>query len=183
MEIVGPRDKKNKENSGPFPIEGEYKKERDANELVVFESAQATPLFIVFTDPDIKPNIIQKDLQNQNGTDLNFFEIKGFFLFLFSFTNIIEILKIINKKQKGKGKEIDGDESELRKIIEEERKKSQEIIEEERKKYEEEIKRLKDKYEGGKKEKEKEKEKEKDKDKDKEKEKKRSSFFFKKSKE
>ena len=78
-QIVGPRDKKNQENTGPFPIETEYDKERDANELVVFESAQATPLFIVFTDPDMKQNtpLDQKQQQNPTRNEINFFDVKG----------------------------------------------------------------------------------------------------------
>ena len=51
--LVGPRDKKNQENTGPFPIQGTFDAQRDADELVVFESAQAVPLFIVYTDPAI----------------------------------------------------------------------------------------------------------------------------------
>ena len=51
--LVGPRDKKNQENTGPFPVQGTFDAQRDADELVVFESAQAVPLFIVYTDPAI----------------------------------------------------------------------------------------------------------------------------------
>ena len=62
--LVGPRDKKNQENTGPFPIQGTFDAQRDADELVVFESAQAVPLFIVYTDPAIPvaDNVEEKKL-------------------------------------------------------------------------------------------------------------------------
>ena len=62
--LVGPRDKKNQENTGPFPIQGTFDAQRDADELVVFESAQAVPLFIVYTDPEIPvaANVEEKKL-------------------------------------------------------------------------------------------------------------------------
>ena len=92
------RNKNNQENTGPFPIETEYDKERDANELVVFESAQATPLFIVFTDPEIKQTF---DIKKVDFVScwilLLLFLIKRSVLFVYLF-----VLKLFQKKKKKK---------------------------------------------------------------------------------
>ncbi len=78
MLLVGPRDKKNKENTGPFPIqEGTYDKNKHANELVIFESVQAVPLFIVYTNPDIVKSSDTVDANSSIKKDVsqfNFFE-------------------------------------------------------------------------------------------------------------
>ena len=150
--LVGPRDKKNQENTGPFPIQGTFDAQRDADELVVFESAQAVPLFIVYTDPAIPVVKVEekksslhasflstlKPAEKETGLLFCFFSFDSLYVKIIHFTESInagdDSIRKENESLKqqliSKGDELARKEQEKQEAIKQKEQEKQEAIQE-----------------------------------------------------